>query len=335
MSAKPRSATQVMFGFDFQSNAAIILMIDNMSELSTIRIEGEEDIEIMLSDGSFVLAQAKSVVHSSTDFSNVRAKAIKALESLSEAAKKLKASELVYVTNSPDPLKDRVSRTMFYGPSRVSYDNLPPKTQRIISDYLSQIQVPLDTTLLRIQVIPFETDDEQQRYKVVLEHISDFIGTLGLDAPGLKKRLHEVWQMMLDKNGTKADRDIKLTKKDVIWPIIAFVTGRGQLKREAQYCTDLDDSDFDEVERRYREIIEDYSERYEIVVKVISDFVEKNLRGRDAIVSFVNENWGQYVELFGLTTVEDTIQNHLTKIILYTILGKRREINKIKQAVNL
>ena len=47
-----RYANSVLFGFDFQSNAAIVLMLDNMADMETIRIEGEEDIEIGLNDGT-------------------------------------------------------------------------------------------------------------------------------------------------------------------------------------------------------------------------------------------------------------------------------------------
>ena len=66
-----RSATPVLFGFDFQANAAIVLMLENIKYMTSIRLEGYEDIEINLNDGSSVLAQAKAVVNSSTDFSNV------------------------------------------------------------------------------------------------------------------------------------------------------------------------------------------------------------------------------------------------------------------------
>lgn len=67
-----RAATSLLFGIDFQTNAAIVLMLENIKEMSTVRVEGEEDIEIQLNDGSYVLAQAKSVVDSSTDYNNVR-----------------------------------------------------------------------------------------------------------------------------------------------------------------------------------------------------------------------------------------------------------------------
>ena len=68
-----RSAHAVVFGFDFQMNAAIVLMLENIKDLQTLRIEGnEEDIELTLNNGKKILAQAKAVENSSSDFSNVR-----------------------------------------------------------------------------------------------------------------------------------------------------------------------------------------------------------------------------------------------------------------------
>lgn len=40
------SATSVLFGFLFQANAAIVLMLDNMKKLKLIRLECNEDIDI-------------------------------------------------------------------------------------------------------------------------------------------------------------------------------------------------------------------------------------------------------------------------------------------------
>lgn len=330
-----RYANSVLFGFDFQSNAAIVLMLDNMAYMETIRIEGEEDIEIGLNDGTYVLAQAKSVVNSSTNFSNVRQNGKKAMASLSDASHKLKAKHLIYVTNSPDPFKDVASKPMFYGKSRVIYNRLPEPTKQIISGWLSEIEKPLNTDKLTVQVLPFETDDEEQRYKVIIEAISDFIGDLQISSDGLRKRLHEVWLMMLDRNGSKSNRDIKLTKKDVVWPLIVFITGRGQLNRESQYCVDLDDGEFDEIQRKYGELIEDTCEQFDTAVKVITDFSERNLKGRNAIELFVNEYCDEYQAEFGLDAVNEPTKSNLTRIILYTILRKRHDINKIKQSVNL
>lgn len=329
-------ANSVIFGFDFQENAAIVLMVKNMAEMESIKIEGEEDIEILLNDGTFILAQAKSVEKSSTDFSNVRAKAQKAMKTLSAAAKKRKAKELIYYTNSPDPLHDKASKPMFYGPSNVKFDNLPDSTKRLIKGWLSKINEPLDPGYLQIQVLPFETDDDEQRYKVVIEKISDFIGKMNLSsADGLREQLHEVWLTMLDRNGSKSDDKIRLNKKEVVWPIIVFVTGKGQLERYSKYCSDLDDGQYDEILNRYGEIIKNCSERFELVVRVITDYSEGHYKGSNAIESFVNEHWNNYVDELGFNTVDESIRAYLTKLVLYTILRKRYEIDKIKRSVKL
>ena len=61
----PRSsnATASAFGWDFQSNAAIMLMLENIERASKVKVEGEnEDVEITFSDGKMLMAQAKAVV---------------------------------------------------------------------------------------------------------------------------------------------------------------------------------------------------------------------------------------------------------------------------------
>ena len=332
-----RYANSVLFGFDFQSNAAIVLMIDNMADMDTIRIEGEEDIEIGLNDGTYVLAQAKSVMKASTDFANVRQKAQKAMKSLSEAAQKRRAKQLIYFTNSTNPFNDEASRPLFYGKARRKYSDLPDNTKVIIDGWLSDIDKPLDTDLLTVQMISFETDDDDERYKVVLEKISDFIGGLDLHlaTDGLRKKLHDVWVTMLDRNGSKSNRDITLTKKDVVWPIIVFVTYSRQLYLEGQYYQGLDEDEIEEIERRYGELIEDTSERFDIVVKVITDYGEKRQNRRDAIDWFVNDYWSDYIGEFGLDAVEEPLKSCLTKKILHAILRKKIAINSIKQTVNL
>lgn len=331
-----KRANSVVFGFDFQENAAIVLMVKNMADMESIKIEGEEDIEIKLNDGTYVLAQAKSIEKSSTDFSNVRAKAKKAMESLSDAVKQLQAKELIYYTNSPDPFKEEASKPMFYGPSIVKYDNLPESTKNLIGDWLSQINEPLDASKLQIHVLPFETDDDDQRYKAVVEKISDFIGKMQLSSlDGLRNQLHEVWLTMLDRNASKLDKTIRLRKKDVVWPIIVFVTGQRNLDRYSKYCTDLDEGEYEEIVNRYGELIDNYCERYELVIRVITDYYEGDYNGNKAIEFFVNDHWNEYTDVLGLNTVEESIRENLTKIVLYTILKKRFEINRIKQSVKL
>ena len=67
--AKSRRANAVLLGFDFQVNAAIVLMIENIEDLKSLRLEGNyEDIEIELENNQYILAQAKAVERSSSYF---------------------------------------------------------------------------------------------------------------------------------------------------------------------------------------------------------------------------------------------------------------------------
>ena len=77
---------------------------------------------------------------------------------------------------------------------------------------------PLDTSKFKIQILPFETDNDNERYKCVMNAIGDFIPKLG-NISIAKDNLHGIWVKDLFRSGTKRMSDIKLTKKDIIWPI--------------------------------------------------------------------------------------------------------------------
>ncbi len=73
--AKSSNASPEVFGFDFQVNATIFLLLDNIKDIKTVRMEGaSEDIELTMNDGNQIMAQAKGVVKGSSDFSHVRSK---------------------------------------------------------------------------------------------------------------------------------------------------------------------------------------------------------------------------------------------------------------------
>lgn len=130
-----RRASKVLFGFDFQINAAIVLMLENINDLESLRLESDlEDIDLTLSNGQHILAQAKAVVNGSTDFQNVRRNLQKALTSLSEACQSADAKQLILITNSLNPFKDEASRQLIWGPTRRNFSTLPPSAQTIITE---------------------------------------------------------------------------------------------------------------------------------------------------------------------------------------------------------
>ena len=78
---KNSNDSQGVFGFDFQVNATIFLLLDNIKEVKAVRMEGaSEDIELTMNNGNQIMAQAKGIVKGSSDFSNVRRNLKKAIE---------------------------------------------------------------------------------------------------------------------------------------------------------------------------------------------------------------------------------------------------------------
>ena len=137
-----RRADAVLFGFDFQVNSAIVLMLENIRDLQTLRLEGNnEDIDIELCNGKHILAQAKAVVNSSQDFTNVRSNLKKALQTLAEGSNKVETEKTVYITNSPNPLnEDALKSNIFWGHAHREYNTLPDSSKSIITNYLHEIE---------------------------------------------------------------------------------------------------------------------------------------------------------------------------------------------------
>ena len=330
-----RNASAVIFGFDFQVNAAIVLMLENIKDMKSIRLEGKsEDIELELKNNQFILAQAKAVVQSSTDFRNVRANLMAALESLSEGARNTRSTQLIFITNSPNPFNDELSRGVFYGHTHRDFKDIPNSAQQIINRCLAKIKNPLNPEHLTIQVLPFETDNKMERYKVIKQCVENFIGGLGLNDFVLGNRLLPVWQEDVFKNGAMRDTTIKLSKEDIVWPIIAILT---DLKSNTDYLDDLDFGSQDEVKQKYADLINTYTERIELFTRILYDFnvFSCGIQNKQNVQNFVETKWKEYASEFESVDLESELRETLIKTILHIVICTRHKINKIKQGTGL
>lgn len=334
--SRSKRAHAVMFGFDFQVNAAIVLMIENIEDLKSLRLEGNyEDISLELENNQYILAQAKSVEQSSTDFRNVRKNLKKSLTSLSEGNNKIDAQQLIMITNSPNPMNETASRNLFLGVAHRGFSSLPISSQKLIEGYLSGINQPLSTDKFMIQVLPFETDDDIERYKMVKQAVDDFIGDLNLNVPGLGKKLLSIWHEEVFKNGTKKDAAIQLKKKDVVWPIMLIAT-------DVERCDDafadiFDSSAYDEIVHQYKETIESCCERCEFFIKVLCDYNEYKCSKKlaEKCLEFAINQWENYLSEFELGSIDDETKKGLIQIVLYNIVRNRISIDRIKKGVKL
>lgn len=325
-----------MFGFDFQVNAGIVLMLENIENMKSLRLEGNyEDIEIKLSNDQYILAQAKAIEKASSDFKNVRANLKKSVISLSEGNNKVSSQQLILITNSPNPLNEKASVNLFMGEAHRDYLSLPEASQELINKYLKSIEHPFDLDKFMIQVLPFETDNDKERYKVVRRNIDDFIGDLNLNIPGLGKKIMDIWHNEVFINASKKNPDIVLKKNDIIWPIMVIATD------VERYDEDLEDlfepSVYDEIVRQYKNIIELHCEKCEFFTKVLSDYSEfnytKKLSGKP--LAFAQEKWQTYLTEFEVEGMDPEIVQGLIQIILFTIVRNRIAIDRIKKGVNL
>ena len=245
--------------------------------------------------------------------------------------------QLIFITNSPNPLKDTSTQSIFYGHAHRRYSSLPASAQQRIDEYLSVIDDPLDPQQFMIQVVPFETDDEEERYKVVLQVINDFVGGLNANlSPGIGRKLHGIWRNTVFTNASKKGTSIQLSKKSIIWPIIVLETeinncGAGLRDR-------FDPGIYDEVTRLYADTINSCCERVDYFTKVIFDFnhFQGTKRNQlEKIEEFVDSAWEQYKADFEINGVSGELLEALTKIVLYNVVYRRITINSIKQGVNL
>lgn len=334
--ARSRRADAVVFGFDFQVNSAIVLFLENIKEVEKLRLEGNnEDIELELSSGEMVLAQAKAVEKASADFTNVRKNLKKALMSLAEGGEKVNARELIMITNSPNPFNDDKSRSAFYGHAHRKYDTLPPSAQKIVDEYLSKMDKELNRDKFKIQVLPFETDDETERYKVIMESINSFAGNLNTNISGIGQKLLETWHWQVFDNGGKKDVAIKLSKKDIIWPILVKITEIEQC--EDSFLEQFDLGVYEEVINRYAEIINSHCEQCEFFIKILSDYngFKTTKKTSEKLNDYIETRWRDYVSEFSVDGIDVEIQEAITKIIIHNIIKRRFTIDRIKKEVNL
>ena len=197
------------------------------------------------------------------------------------------------------------------------------------------MEKPLDTDKLKIQVLPFETDDENERYKVIMECINDFIGNLNISISGIGRKMLETWHWQVFDNGGKKDSAIKLTKKDIIWPILVQITEIEQC--EDSFLEQFDSGVYEEVVNRYSEVINSHCEQCEFFIKILSDYnnFKTEKKQSEKLNEFIEIQWKDYISEFAVDGVEEEIQEALAKIVIHNIIKRRFTIDRIKKGVKL
>ena len=132
------NASASAYGWVFQVGAGITLMLDNVTEFTSMKMEGKsDDIEFTLPTGK-IYAQAKSVTqmgNQSTAATNLG----DALRLLDSDNKNGDAIRLIYITNIANPLSSKMASAFQYE-HVYDFSTLSEKDQKKIKSKITQIR---------------------------------------------------------------------------------------------------------------------------------------------------------------------------------------------------
>lgn len=369
MVKKDSSAVATEFGFHFQTDAGIAIMLEylNNKDFQELKMEGLEDIELRFNDGSVILAQAKSAIDPEYNYSNNTTKLHKALQTLSAGGAKAKAvRKYILVTNYPNQFSNIAPQQNFYSYDTLDYDDLKVENQQSLKEYIKKLthkdilKEAFNQNKFSVVFLPFKGNDLIKRKRALRNLLDDWYGDLNVDIEGVVAKICRIWQENIFENNTvfenhemiykgkkikhPQNKNRSLKKKDIVWPVIVLLVDR--MRRSDSFYDNYLDGDYDYLMDEYHDIIKITTERFRFITKVLSDFssYENNIqsmsrkrRKRKYLDNeFIEHNWKDYVKLFGLNAIYDQDdQEDLTKIILHQIILNRRDIDKVKKRVGL
>ena len=329
---KSTQATSTLFGYDFQSNAAIMLMLRNIERATKVKVEGQtEDIEITFSDGKMLMSQAKSVMRID-DYSHVKSNLEKGLKTLNHAAKLSEVEQLVFITNSPNPFNDVLTTSHFSSPVNiVSFSDLHNNAKQVINDICANNGYDFDKNTLSICVMQFHGENEDERYKVLTSLTTEFLNSIGVHKIPTSQLL-ALWQHSFAVNSTQ--KSTAITKKRMIWPIIAILC---EVNEEDAELQDFDEHDAEEIIQKYKSVINNNCESFEFITRILSDYneYETNLKSKVRSERFVNDKWSDYEGYFDLKSADQQTKEMVIRLTLVNVLRSRKVITEIKTKVKL
>ena len=288
----------------------------------------DEDIEITLQDQSKIYAQAKAVVKPD-DYTHVIDKLTDALETLNLAAKNGDGVLFTYVTNSPNPFNNQRTMSFFTGRTHLDFDELPDDAQNKIEGIiLSKGYSDIDVHKMDVRIIPFYGKDLKNRYKEIQACVNEFLSEVNVDLQGINTEIMEIWQRDLFQNATQTDTTISISKEKMIWPLIVLVVGK---TAAAEYKKDYDDDEIEEIENKYKLLINQNTMSYEMISRVMTEYK----KSKQTTKQFVADHWKEYLDIVSSIVADESIKESLAKIILYRILVQRQYIRGIKRGANL
>ncbi|KWX70273.1 hypothetical protein AMQ84_29830 [Paenibacillus riograndensis] len=336
------NASASAFGWDFQSNAAILLALKNIRNLVSIKVEGKiEDIELYLEENKNIYVQAKSQENPASG-ANTLTKLKESLKTLINATNQENYDKLIYISNISNPFNNKKTSHLWgFDYIVYSYDELDSTDKKTIDKYVKSVSSSynislenLDLKKLEVCTFPFYGSNPDTRYRIIGAAVRRLLAESQI-SDALAQDLLDYWQNSFFQNAS--NRSVRLTKKDLIWPLIVLKTS--SFSSDNWVFNEYDTGQIDEIRRKFESFINKKSEQFEFVTKVINDFSEfsknNNYKNKEAFKKFINENWCNYSLIINNDFMDSEIIEGVIRLILAQVLSQRYSIDYVKKATGL
>lgn len=340
------NASRTAFGWLFQTNAALVLMLRNIDEAESVRVEGKfEDIEIRYADGSVDYAQAKArTTNTPGDNSTIRFS--DAIHTLAEDAQKADCRRAMFVTNDFYPLGKSHSDIQFESDTMLSFSELSPKQQDYVLAQFLQFaddnpDVAVDIDAIKnhfsVYVMWFYGEDERTRTRQVKQAIQEFFGRIDsrLDSRFIQ-RLYNSWSTQLRMNEATVNTDLTIEKSRFIWPLIIVLI---EAHEDDEFFEDIDDEMRQDILECYGQVIDEATDRFDLITKIQTDYeaYRRTHRGtpKDMRKTFTHDHVAIYRDLVGADAISDEEACYVTALIIKKVITKKDMISKVREEVNL
>ena len=122
----------------------------------------------------------------------------------------------------------------------------------------------------------------------------------------------------------------------MVWAIIAHLCSFDRCRSDV-ILENCDEAMIFEIERNYSAIINNKAEDFQFFNKVLNDFNQYGLELRmtDRKSKFINEQWKQYENHFGIDNLDPEVKDCLIKLIIKKIIDIRYITDQIKKGAGL
>lgn len=324
------SATQA--GFHYQDIVGLILFIDNVTDLQSINVEGEDDIDIFFIDRTYGFYQVKEVQN--PDNKNMSTKLKEALKTLDVDSKNKNLKSLTYVSNANNPLGNLKNSLEFFKPyAYYKYSDLSQELKTKIDDKLS-IHSNIDKNKLGVMKIAYEGSDSMTRESELDARIHNFIGSMGLSAVHFNNLKNE-WRQMITKTTEFPQKTI--TKEQFYsHTVVTAMFQNPNLDNFFNECQILPTNEI-YIQDSYLHYLNRLMENFQLVNSIETNFIlfkqaNLSLGRQDLMINFIDTYHLQLKKDLGLVDDED---DDIAKFILWISIKTYSVTRNIKGVMKL